>query len=234
MSDEHEIHGDRCDGNAAPYVLGALTDEENIAFRRHLESCAVCREEVASLQSVAAALHAVAPTASAPPELRERIMSTVRAEAREPELTRGPRAARERSRRRPARRSGLALAGAAAALVAVLVAVLLSSGGSETRVIQAQVLAPLASAQVAVTGNRAELRLAGMPQTQPGRVYEVWVKRNGAPQPTNALFTVTSEGNATVGVPGSIAGVREVLVSSEPLGGSSSPTRTPVIVARLG
>jgi len=232
LSEEHDIHGDPCDGNAAPYVLGALTEQEHIAFRRHLESCAVCREEVASLQSVAATLPVVAPVASAPPELRARIMSTVRAEAREPELTRRPRAARERSRRWPARTARFALAGAAAALVAV--AVSLSSGGSGTRVIQAQVLAPLASAQVAVNGNRAELRLAGMPQTQPGRVYEVWVKRTGAPQPTNALFTVTSAGDATVGVPGSVAGVQEVLVSSEPLGGSSSPTRTPVVVARLG
>ena len=100
--------------------------------------------------------------------------------------------------------------------------------------ISAQVLAPHASAQVSLTGDRAELTLAGMPQSAPGRVYEVWVKRSGAPQPTDALFTVTAAGDATVGVPGSIAGVSEVLVSSEPLGGSRVPTRAPVIVARLG
>ena len=104
MSDEHDIHGDPCDGNAAPYVLGALTEEEHIAFRRHLESCAVCREEVASLQSVAATLPAVAPVASAPPELRERIMATVREEAREPELSRAPgRVARAHAPGAPAR-----------------------------------------------------------------------------------------------------------------------------------
>jgi hypothetical protein len=65
-------------------------------------------------------------------------------------------------------------------------------------------------------------------------VYEVWVKRVGAPQPTDALFTVTSRGAATVGVPGSVAGVKEVLVTSEPLGGSRVPTSTPAIIARLG
>ena len=42
-----------CGRNAAPYVLGSLTDEEHEAFRVHLESCAVCREEVAALQVVA-------------------------------------------------------------------------------------------------------------------------------------------------------------------------------------
>ena len=43
-----------------------------------------------------------------------------------------------------------------------------------------------------------------MPQAAPGRVYEVWVKRAGLPQPTDALFTVSSAGDASVGVPGSI------------------------------
>ena len=53
--------GDGCEGNAAPYVLGALTDEELAAFVVHLQTCAVCREEVAALQSVTAALPASAP-----------------------------------------------------------------------------------------------------------------------------------------------------------------------------
>jgi hypothetical protein len=72
-----------------------------------------------------------------------------------------------------------------------------------------------------------------MPQTAPDKVYEVWVKRSGAPQPTDALFTVTGSGSATVGVPGSLGGVKEVMVTAEPLGGSKAPTSAPVIVARL-
>lgn len=230
MSEEHNT-SDHCEGNAAPYVLGALTDAERAAFRRHLQSCAVCREEVASLRTVVAALPAAAPAASAPPELKSRIMTTVRAQAREPELGRSS----ERSRARRGWGPWPAIALAGAAVLAVLVLVVSGSGsGGATRVIRAQVSAPGASALVALSGDRAELRLAGMPQTSPGRVYEVWVKRAGAPQPTDALFTVTSAGRATVGVPGSVAGVREVLVSSEPLGGSRVPTRTPVIVATLG
>ena len=74
-----------------------------------------------------------------------------------------------------------------------------------------------------------------MPQTPPGRVYEVWVKREGAPQPTDALFTVTSAGSADGRAsPASVAGVTQVLVTSEPLGGSRMPTSAPVIVAHLG
>jgi hypothetical protein len=47
------------------------------------------------------------------------------------------------------------------------------------------------------------------------------------------LFTVTSHGDATVGVPGSVSGVKVVMVTSEPLGGSKVPTTSPVIIARL-
>jgi hypothetical protein len=48
-----------------------------------------------------------------------------------------------------------------------------------------------------------------------------------------ALFTVTTRGDATVGVPGSIAGVKLIMVTSEPLGGSRVPTTSPVIVAHV-
>ena len=40
-------HDRDCGGNAAPYVLGALTEVEHDAFLAHLDTCAVCREEVA-------------------------------------------------------------------------------------------------------------------------------------------------------------------------------------------
>jgi hypothetical protein len=72
-----------------------------------------------------------------------------------------------------------------------------------------------------------------MPQTPRGRVYELWLKRAGAPEATDALFTVSSRGDATVGVPGSVSGVKLVMVTSEPLGGSSRPSGSPVVLARL-
>ena len=50
-----------CGEDAAPYVLGALTDEEHEAFLVHLESCAVCRDEVAALSGVASVLPAAVP-----------------------------------------------------------------------------------------------------------------------------------------------------------------------------
>jgi hypothetical protein len=80
----------------------------------------------------------------------------------------------------------------------------------------------------------AELIVSGMPEPPIGEVYEVWLDREGAlPRATDALFTVTSAGNGAVEVPGSLRGVREVMVTSEPLGGSSSPTSPAVLRVRV-
>ncbi len=57
--------------------------------------------------------------------------------------------------------------------------------------------------------------------------------RVGRPLPTDALFTVSAAGAASVGVPGGVSGVREVMVTSEPLGGSRVPTLPALIVARV-
>jgi anti-sigma-K factor RskA len=230
-----------CGGNAAPYVLGALSAGEHESFRHHLESCAVCREEVAALQVVASALPAAAPQVSAPPELKRRVMSSVREDVRKrAERDAAASAAAEpgtgRSRTSGGRlrwRPNLAVAALATAVIALAAVALVSSGGAGTRVIRAQVLLPRASASLSVSGAHAQLQVADMPQAGPGRVYEVWRKGSGAPQPTDALFTVSRTGDATVSVPGGVANVGEVLVTSEPEGGSKVPTRAPVILARV-
>jgi anti-sigma-K factor RskA len=245
--DEPHIGAEGCGGNAAPYVLGALTEPEHEAFARHIESCAVCREEVAALQVVASALPAAAPQLSAPPELKRRVMSSVRADARRRQAQESARTPRPGAERRGASRPGalawlrwrpnLAAAALAAAVIALALVALSSGGGAGagTRVIRAQVLVPRASASLSVSDGRAQLSIVGMPQSAPGRVYEVWLKRSasGRALPTDALFTVAADGAASVGVPGSVGGVREVMVTSEPLGGSRVPTLPALIVARV-
>jgi anti-sigma-K factor RskA len=226
---------DGCDGNAAPYVLGALTDDEVTDFLTHMESCSICRDEVAALRVVSAALPGAAPQLRAPAELRARVMATVNQEAGLRRTTEPSRRVRRPTAWRFSWRPMLALGTAAAAVIAVAVIALQpsGSGGGGSRVISAHVTPANATAFVSLSGTHAELNIKDLPATEPNRVYEVWVKRSGAPQPTKALFTVTAAGDATVGVPGSVAGVKEVLVTSEPRGGSRVPTRAPVIVARL-
>jgi anti-sigma-K factor RskA len=237
MSDERRIDGDIC-GGAAAYLLGALTDAEHELFVGHLATCVACREETASLRPVVAALPAAAPQVAAPADLKRRVIATVTREAREQQAASGARAER-RARRtipRPTAWRGAFVGVAGAAVIAIAVVLAFSGGGGGgggTRVFRAQVTAANASASVRVNAGHAELTIAGMPQSPPDHVYELWIKRSGQPQPTDALFTVSSNGAATVGVPGSIKGVREILVTAEPLGGSRVPTSTPVIVAPL-
>jgi hypothetical protein len=62
----------------------------------------------------------------------------------------------------------------------------------------------------------------------------VWLARSSAsPQPTDALFGVTSSGSGSVSVPGDLHGVHEVMVTREPLGGTSRPTTSPLLRVAL-
>lgn len=233
--------------DAAPYVLGALTEAEHEAFRAHLQDCASCREEVAELQSVASVLPAAVPQRAAPAELKGRVMRTVNAEAGlrgRGDAARGRRRGASPSRRArpsrwarpswPARPSWRTALGAAAAFVAgAILALAMSGGHAGTRLIRARVTYPRASALLRVSGSNADLQIAGMPQSPPGQVYELWVKRAGGPEPTDALFTVSSAGRASVGVPGGVRGVTAVMVTAEPRGGTRLPTTPPVIVATV-
>ncbi len=230
--------------DAAAYVLGALEMGEVEPFREHMAGCADCQVEVTQLQALADSLAVGVAPKLAPSGLRARIMSTVHAEA---ELLKA--AGHEADRPAPVRR-GLrwrmapALAAAASLGVGVLIGALAIDSGSSashtqpiqttTQVVQATVLAPghHATAELRKVGLHLELVVVGMPAPPPGRIYEVWLERGTqAPEPTDALFSVTHQGNGSVGVPGNASGVSKVLVTDEPLGGSLKPTRSPVIVA---
>lgn len=227
-------HDAGCGENAAPYVLGALSESEHEAFVDHLRGCSSCREEVAALQSVANALPAAVPQLQAPDRLRGRVIATVHAEAELRNAGAARTAVPRRSRRQPRWRMALGGLAATAALVAIVLLAVRPGSGSPTRVYRAEVpAAPGASATLRVRDGHGTLQIARLPRTAPGHVYEVWLKRSGKPLPTDALFTVSSAGSATVAVPGNLSGVRIVMVTAEPDGGSSAPTSAPVIVANV-
>lgn len=219
--------------NAAPYVLGALEDAR--PYREHLETCATCQADVAELQLAADILPTAVAPERAPKALVDRVLVTVRSEA---QLLRaaGPEAdqpTRPADRRRSRRASFLAASVGLAVIAAATVAIVLG-GGSSTgeRVIQGRVTAsaPGAKAFLRQRGGQAELVVSRMTQPALGKVYEVWLSHgSGSPQPTDALFSVTSQGNGSVDVPESLHGVKEVMVTSEPLGGSTHPTSPPLI-----
>jgi hypothetical protein len=228
-----------CEHNAdaAPYALGALEDVE--AYREHLATCASCRAEVAELQFVADTLPTSVAPMLAPPAMRERILATVRSEA---ELLKAAgsesdRPVEQRGRWRSPRVSflGAGLAIAATVVLAVAIAANVHSS-THQRVTSAQVAPGMRGTQASLrqSGDRAELVVSGMSQPPLGHVYEVWLANASAPpRPTNALFGVTNSGRASVSVPGNLHGVKEVLVTSEPRGGSLHPTSPAVIRVTL-
>ena len=224
---------DGCGVDVAAYALGALEPAEAEAFAAHLKTCAVCREELAEFESVVSALPMSVPPHAAPEGLRRRVLDAVAADT--PTSPTPARTARRRGRWALVPRPALALGTAMAVIaVAVIAGLTLSSGSSQIRVYKAQVMGSSASARVTVTDGHAELIVRHMPPPPQGKIYEVWLARaHGGPQPTTALFSVTRSGSGDVAVPGSLRGVRIVMVTPEPAGGSRVPTHAPVIQAQL-
>lgn len=218
------------------WVLGALDARDAAAFGEHLRTCAECQAEVARLRAPADAMALATEQVAPPAALKDRIMRTVESEAQllraaGPEADRAPTPER-RERRRFFRTGPVAALAAATLAVGIAVGVLVSPGGESTRTVRAQVTMSGASATVHVSGDRARLEVRGMRNPPPGHVYEVWVQRGkNPPQPAGALFTVL-HGRGEVEV-GSVKGVDQVMVTSEPAGGSTAPTSNPVITAAV-
>jgi hypothetical protein len=109
------------------YALGQLARDERVGLEAHLEGCASCRAELASLEPVALMLpHAepahFGPAPQPPPELGARIAATIEAE-------------RQEGRRRQRQRrlfGGFAFGGAAAAVAAVLLLFVFGGGEAGT------------------------------------------------------------------------------------------------------
>ncbi len=102
------------------HALSQLQADERTALEAHLEGCAECRAELATLARVAQLLPLADPehfgTAPAPPaSLADRIAATIRAE--------------RRSQRRRRLRLGLAFSGATAAVAAAVLAIFVLPGG---------------------------------------------------------------------------------------------------------
>lgn len=157
----------------------------------------------------------------APQKLRRRVLSIVRSDA-----AGGGEAGRSlppvSGRLGAGPLVAIALAGAGVVLLATGV---LQRGGPDPIAAQVAGTNRGVHASLRRLDDSAELVVTGMRQPPIGEVYEVWLGRSGHPlAPTDALFTVTSGGRASVEVPGGLRGVREVVVTSEPLGGSTTPT----------
>lgn len=228
--------------DAASYVLRAMPDDEAEAFRYHLGDCDECAETVQELEFVSHALLSGVPQLTAPSQICERVMATVRAES---QLLQAAGAGLDRGERSRSRKGRFSLRPLPSiAIAAVLLALGLATGtllsggddAAHSRTIAARSVPPGATAEMRTGSEAARLVVSGMPAPTRGRIYEVWLDHRNdrqPAQPTKALFSVNKDGEASVDVPGKLNDVSKVLVTSEPQGGSEVPTRQPVITVNL-
>ncbi|MDQ3936259.1 MAG: anti-sigma factor, partial [Actinomycetota bacterium] len=92
---------------------------------------------------------------------------------------------------------------------------------------------PGGSARVEIDDGTAVLRVRGAPQPPPGKVYEVWVERDGEVRPAGALFGVDRDGDGSAAIPGGVEDVDRVMVTREVAQGVEVPTEQPVIQAKV-
>ncbi|MGH3007865.1 MAG: anti-sigma factor [Gaiellaceae bacterium] len=207
---------------AAGYVLHALGPEETRAYEEHLAHCPSCREDVAAFAETTASLGFAADFEPAPPELRNRILGTARA---------------ERAKVVPLR-PRWAYPVVAAATVAACAAVGLGAWNislhsqlSNRSSLQALPLSGATGSVVVAPNGAAELVVSGLPRPTAGKTYEAWVIRGNAALPAG-LFTTTASGRTVVLRLGKPLGAgARVGITLEPAGGSSHPTSQPVVVS---
>lgn len=247
MSGQHDPPGPDqrcCCGDAAVYLLGLLDERQSREFLEHARSCTLCSDDLTALAPAVDSLPSTVAQLSVPEHAKQRVMAVVRSEASQatssshrPALQ--PVGARlGHVRWRPA----LALAGAGLLAAGIAIGNLSKPfgggtapvGGGKAQVVSAAVAFPGASATLHQSAGHTWLAVSNMPEPSTGHVYEVWVKRSASavPQPTTSLFTPTTSGSATVYVPVGL-GASTVMVTQEPVGGSSLPTGPVIIVAHL-
>lgn len=221
---------------AAAYALDAVDDVERRAFKRHLEDCAWCQEEVASYDGAVSALAQLTPLVEPPPAMKDALMAGLDSTPKRTALERSP-AVNHRL-----------LAAAAAALVLligggvavgqpwkepVVVATLDEASLVENAPDARQYAASSGAARVIVTVSRSTGRAIvqgeQMDPAPPGRSYQGWFLDGSGTPRSAGLMSSSGKSQLLQGRPGAT-----FAVTVEPSGGSKAPTTKPIITVQLG
>lgn len=224
-----EIDHERWSEDLPAYLLGALEPGQQAELERHIEGCADCRAELVWLRPSVNLLPETVERVEPPPELRERLVAQVRSEAKPAKAARGGRFSLR------SWRPAVALATVALALAVVAGYAIRdgeSDGGKAATTVASTGKAPGVTAKMVAEGDAGTLKLANVDQLPPDRVLEAWVRRGGEVTPVRALFVPDSEGRASTTIPDT-RGVEVVMVTTEPQGGSDSPTSVPIVTLKM-
>lgn len=235
------------------YVLGALPEGERADFEEYLASHPERQSEVEELGGLAGMLAYAPPEHDPSAELRASVMDAVESEAGVPRAIRrqpSPGAGRYAGAR------NLVLAAAAVLLVGLISWNVLLQGevrdlqgrvdetrtqqeraeasgnGAQTIELEGSWAEQGTTAEVArIEGDRVILVAEDMPSVPEDRTLQVWVIRDGVPQPSG-LFEPSGNMAATP-VTHRLQKGDTVAVTVEPAGGSDQPTTEPVLAKEV-
>ncbi len=216
------------------YLLGALTELEEQAFKRHLRSCSECQEELERLRPAADALPGSVEQFQPPARLKASLMEVVEREAEAERAPDGGAPNRRAPVRAPRRRFLRPALVAAGVLIALAIGVTLSQlGGDDTRTVVAKVdpAMPQAGGSLRIEGDDATLRLHDMPELGGTRVYQVWLQHGDRLVPART-FEVGRSGAGRVELP-DVSDAKGVFVTREPRGGAQVPSENPIVSVPL-
>jgi hypothetical protein len=237
-------------------ALGGLDPDEAAFARSHLRTCARPHPEAAEWAAVAAAVGGAMPDEDLPsPALRDRLLSAARAEleARPGRGTRlswrpialaagsfaiaaslllGVQLGENRTLRAELGTTADRLTaletelGAAQDWIQRAVA-----RGADAFFMDGEGEAAQASFMLVVeeAAAGAVLLMSGLPELAAGETYELWVERDGTVVAVGT-FRADDGGLAAVAIDSSLAGIRQAMITVEPLGGSMAPNADEVIM----
>lgn len=242
---------------AGAYVLDALTDAEREQFEHHLNDCADCQADVASLREPVAQL-ASAVAVAPPPQLRSNVLQAISGVRPLPPLNPNvdvalplaesdvePAPVDLRDVRR-AKRSRRLLAAVAAAVVAIgvviwspwsspngddapqLTATEQVLNASDAREYQQVIGGSTMTITVSESEGKAVLTAENMDPAPDGQDYQAWFMNSDGVVDAGVMPT-PEDGKVQVLLEGDARDYDAVAVSVEPAGGSAQPTSLPVV-----
>jgi hypothetical protein len=233
MSELHE----ELRNDAAAFVLGAMTELEQAAFRvKMMRDCELGRY-VESMEHVGDALLVSTPLVAVPDSIGVSILEEARRDLAAREILESPRGvpASSRSGRRSRILAPLALA---ATLLLIAVGAFAVGGGFDSQpapTLAANFSAPAVpdmSGEVKAMDGGAVVTVDGMESDLNGDVYQLWVQHDKTIYPA-PVFSVSSDGSGHAYINRALSDGDTVMITREPAGGSKQPTSKPIAAAQV-
>jgi len=227
------------------YATGSLDANELQRVEAHLLSCWICRNEASSFERIAEELSLVAPAATPPAELKDRLMQ--RAQSASPKSreqtseTVPPRPFWERLLPVWGLASLFLIIGLAASSFILWQRVnhlesATAPGGMRAVALSATDAAPSATGFVLISadGEDGALVVDGLPPLGEDQEYQLWLARNGE-RISGAVFSTDEKSYAGMRIraPRSLLDYSTVGITIEPAGGSEQPTGAQVLRGTL-